>query len=161
MKLYIPLLLIVIIYSCNSNDKNGNIKITETIEIDTIKLDWNQRPKLDLKITDGQGNIKDISKGDTLIVTVSMTNKIKAFQTNSKIIVDQKMNNNCKTEQINDSTFKLLVSEKPKGSLLTFELMLYKPKTVFQLPNNGVSEKIKNIYFNDSLGISAFAFEIK
>lgn len=156
------LLIFTLLLFCNCNSKSKSVEnlSKEVNGTDTIKLNWGQRPKLELQITDINGKKKDIIKGDTLIVKVSMTNTLKEFRSNSKVIVDQKMNQNCRSEQINDSTFKILVSKTPKGSLMTFELMLYRPKTVFLLPNNG-SNSVENIIFKDSLGISAFAFEIK
>ncbi|MBX2942739.1 MAG: hypothetical protein KF704_02335 [Crocinitomicaceae bacterium] len=151
----------IITVSCNSNVKSKCNEEFSNKEIDTIKLNWDQRPKLDIHISDLNGNHKEIIKGDTLFMKVSTVNLMEVFRLNSKIIVDQKMNNNCKTEKINDSTYRLIVSEKPKGTLLSFELMLLRPNTVFQLPNNGGAKNIKSVFFKDSLGISAFAFPIK
>ncbi len=159
---YIIILLSLLFFSnCNVKSKSNIEFSKKEIEIDTIKLNWDQRPKLDIHISYVNGNHKDVVKGDTLYMKISMSNLMDAFRSNSKIIVDQNMNNNCKTLQVNDSTVRIIVSEKPKGSMMTFELMLLRPNTVFQLPNNGGSKNIKSVFFKDSLGISAFAFEIK
>ncbi len=160
MRFLIILLSVLLFSNCNVKRERDKEFSKKEIEIDTIQLNWDQRPKLDIHIGDLNGNHKDIVKGDTLYMKISASNFMKALRSNSKIIIDQKLNNNCKTLHINDSTVRIIVSEKPKGSMITFELMLFRPNTVFQLPNGG-SKNIKSIFFKDSLGICAFAYEIK
>ena len=144
------------------NSKSQTKKKTITAETDTINLEWDQRPKLHLEIADLNGNKKKIYKGDTLLVTVSMTDVLKQLKGKSKVVLNPKIFNNCSLKQLNDSVFKLFVFENPKGNLLTFELMLYKPNTVFSLPIkfNGTEEVVSREYYRDTLGMSAFAYEI-
>lgn len=161
MRFIIILLALLFFSNCNVKSKRNTAGFSKKeIEIDTIKLNWDQRPELDVHIGDVYGNQKDIVRGDTLYMKISASHFIKALRSNSKIIVDQKWNKNCKTQQLNDRTVRIIVSEKPKGSMITFDLMLLRPNTVFALPN-GDSKNKERIFFKDSLGICSFAYKIK
>lgn len=161
MRFLIILLSLLFFSNCNVQSKRNTAGFSKKeIEIDTIKLDWDQRPELDVHIGDVNGNKKDIVRGDTLYMKIFASNFIEALRSNSKIIVDQNWNKNCKTQQLNDRTVRIIVSEKPKGSMITFDLMLLRPNTVFALPN-GDSKNNERIFYKDSLGICSFAYKIK
>lgn len=161
MRFLIILLSLLFFSNCNVQSKRNTAGFSKKeIEIDTIKLDWDQRPELDVHIGDVNGNKKDIVRGDTLYMKIFASNFIEALRSNSKIIVDQNWNKNCKTQQLNDRTVRIIVSEKPKGSMITFDLMLLRPNTVFELPN-GDSKNNERIFYKDSLGICSFAYKIK
>lgn len=161
MRFIIILLALLFFSNCNVKSKRNTGGFSKKeIEMDTIKLNWDQRPELDVHIGDVNGNKKDIVRGDTLYMKIFASHFIKALRSNSKIIVDQKWNKNCKTQQLNDRTVKIIVSEKPKGSMMYFDLMLLRPNTVFELPN-GDSKNNERIFYKDSLGICSFAYKIK
>lgn len=160
MRFLVVLLSLLFFSNCQLKSKRGMVLTKKDIEMDTIKLNWEQRPELDVHFGDIHGNPKDIVKGDTLYMKISISHLMKALRSNSKIIVNQYWNKNCKTLQLNDNLVRIIVAEKPKGSMISFDLMLFRPNTVFQLPNGDAKNK-ESVFYKDSLGICAFAYKIK